>query len=243
MKNRRGKRSSQKKVINNLIFAGVNPAGIRSKWPTWRKIVTQSGARLWTMQETKSAQANQLKMDDFVIYERIRTNKEGGGVAIGAKKDLNPVLIAEGEENVEAISIDINLAKIVISCTSAYGPQQRDTAMNKFEFWEYLDKMADSAWNEGKGFYLQGDLKSWLGSDVIPCDPNIQNENGKLFHNFLRRHNQLTVVNSLPVCRGLITRQRDLINGKFERSIIDFFVVCTRVLPYVTEMVIDEANK
>ena len=56
------------------------------------------------MQETKSAQANQLKMDDFFfIYERIRSNKEGGGVAIGAKKDLNPVLIAEGEENVEAI--------------------------------------------------------------------------------------------------------------------------------------------
>ena len=243
MKNRRGKRSSQKKVINNLIFAGVNPAGIRSKWPTCRKIVTQSGARLWTMQETKSAQGNQLKMDDFVIYERIRTNNEGGGVAIGAKKDLNPVPIAEGEENVEAISIDINLAKIVISCTSAYGPQQRDTAMNKSKFWEYLDKMASSAWNTGKGFYLQGDLNSWLGSDVIPCDPNIQNKNGKLFHNFLRRHNQLTVVNSLPVCRGLITRQRYLINGKCERSIIDFVVVCTRVLPYVTEMVIDEANK
>ena len=93
MKSRRGKRSSQKKVVNNLIFAGVNPAGIRSKWPTWKKIVIQSGARLWTMQETKSAQANQLKMEDFIIYEKIRSNKEGGGVAIGAKKDLNPVLL------------------------------------------------------------------------------------------------------------------------------------------------------
>ena len=118
LKTRRGKRFSQKKVINNLIFAGVNPAGVRSKWPTWVKIINQSGARLWTMQETKSAQANQLKMEDFIIYERIRSEQDGGGVAIGAKKDLNPVLIAEGEENVEAISIDITLAKI--KCSRIY---------------------------------------------------------------------------------------------------------------------------
>ena len=195
------------------------------------------------MQETKSVQANRLKMDDFVIYERIRSEREGGGVAIGAKKDLNPVLIAEGEENVEAITIDITLAKMIISCTSAYDPQQRDSAINKSNFWEYLDNMAEIAWNEGKGFYLQGDLNSWLGSTVIPGDPNIQNENGKLFHNFLRRHPELVVVNSLPVCKGLITRQRDLVNGKCEKSVIDFVVVCTRVIPYITEMVIDEARK
>ena len=82
-----------------------------------------------------------------------------------------------------------------------------------------------------------------LGSDIIPGDPNIQNENGKLFNNFLKRHPQLVVVNSLPICRGLITRQRDLINGKHEKSVIDFVVVCTHVLPYITEMVIDEAKK
>ena len=118
----------------------------------------------------------------------------------------------------EAISIDITLSKIVISCTSAYGPQQRDSARNKSKFWDYLDKMADSAWNEGKGFYMQGDLNAWLGSDIIPCDPNIQNENGKLFNRFLKRHPELIVVNSLPVCKGLITRQRSLISGRCEKK-------------------------
>ena len=77
---------------------------------------------------------------------------------------------------------------MIISCTSAYGPQQRDSAINKSNFWEYLDNMAEIAWNEGKGFYLQGDLNSWLGSTVIPGDPNIQNENGKIFNKFLKNH-------------------------------------------------------
>ena len=226
-----------------LIFAGVNPAGARSKWTTWKKIIRQSDASLWTMQETKCSQANQLKMDDFIIYEKVRDTKEGIGVAIAAKKVLNPVLISEGEDDIETISIDIHPSKMVISCTSAYGPQQRDSLEKKSRFWEYLDKVTDVAWKEGKGFYLQGDLNAWLGSDIIPGDPNIQNENGKLFNGFLKRHPQLNVVISLPVCQGLITRKRDLMSGKSEKSVIDFVVVCSCVLPYVTEMIIDEANQ
>ena len=96
---------------------------------------------------------------------------------------------------------------------------------------------------KAKVFYLQGYLYAWLGCGVIPGDPNNQNESGKLFHNYLTRHAQLSVVNSLPICRGLITRKRDLVNGRKEKSIIDFVVVCTHVLPYVTEMVIDESNQ
>ena len=83
---RRGKRLSNKKISKVLVFAGVNPAGVRSKWPTWRKIVSQSNTSVWTMQETKSSEPNKLKMEDFIIYEKVRVHKEGGGVAIAAKK-------------------------------------------------------------------------------------------------------------------------------------------------------------
>ena len=181
------------------------------------RVITESGANVWTMQETKCSQSNQLKMEDFIIYDKVRGEREGGGIAIAAKKALNPVLIAEGENEVEAITIDIHPSKIIISCTSAYGPQQRDSTSKKLKFWEYLDNIAYNSWRDGKGFYLQGDLNAWLGSDHIPGDPNIQNDNGKLFHNFLRRHPELTIVNSLPLCRGLITRKQDLVNGKMNK--------------------------
>ena len=149
------------------------------------------------MQETKSAETNKLKMNDFIIYEKVRELKEGGGVAIAARKNLNPVLTAEGDNNVEAISIDIHPSKIVISCTSAYGPQQKDNIDKKSKFWAYLDKMVDDAWKEGKGFYLQGDLNAWLGPTYISGDPNNQNENGRLFQSFLNRHKQLIVCDFL----------------------------------------------
>ena len=182
-------------------------------------------------------------MENFVVYERLREKSEGGGVAIAAIRELNPTLVSQGENDVEAITIEIHPKNIVISCTSAYGPQMKDHIEKKHEFWKYLEDVVEKADKEGKGFILQGDLNAWLGPEIITGDNHEQNENGKLFHMFLKKFPQLTVVNSLPLCEGLITRSRKLVTGKVEESSIDFYVVCSRVLPFVLSMIIDENNK
>ena len=82
----------------------------------------------------------------------------------------------------------------------------------------------------------------WAGNDIIPGDPRPQNRNGKLFQEFLERNSHLTIVNSLSICEGLITRRR-VKDGVLEESVLDFFVVCDLVLPHVTKMVIDESKK
>ena len=101
-----------------------------------------------------------------------------------------------------------------------------------------MDEEAKLADREGKGFLLQGDLNSWLGSDIIANDPRPQNNNGKRFSTFLQ-YNNLTLVNASKSCKGLITRSRTTKEGKVQKSIIDFFVVCNRLLPYVTDTIID----
>ena len=111
----------------------------------------------------------------------------------------------------------------------------------KDSFLEYLDEEAKLAKSEGKGFLLQGDLNSWLGSEVIPNDPRPQNNNGMRFNNFLESNN-LIVVNALNNCKGLITRTRNK-EGETQKSIIDFFVVCKRLIPHVTDMIIDNQKR
>ena len=59
---------------------------------------------------------------------------------------------------------------------------------------------------------------------------------------FLKRNPNLLVVNGLPQCKGLITRSR-MKEGKLEESILDFFVICSRMLPYFTRMVIDDKKQ
>ena len=92
------------------------------------------------------------------------------------------------------------------------------------------------------GLVIQLDGNLWAGQNLIPGDPRPQNRNGKLLENFLKRNPHLYIVNSLPICQGLITRRR-LKDGVKEESILDFFIVCSRILPHITKMVIDEEKK
>ena len=63
------------------------------------------------MQETKCSQVGQISLDGFYTYEHVRTNKEGGGVALSAHKDLQPTFISDGGKGVEAIPVDIHLKR------------------------------------------------------------------------------------------------------------------------------------
>ena len=65
------------------------------------------------------------------------------------------------------------------------------------------------------------------------------NNNGKMFKEFLEKFPHLTVVNSLDICEGVITRSRDTIK-KNERAVLDFFIVCDKMKQFIKKMIIDE---
>ena len=80
-----------------------------------------------------------------------------------------------------------------------------------------------------------------LGPTIIEGDVNAQNANGKLFCDFLERNTHLTI-NSLSLCDGKITRMRKTTKA-VEKSILDVFITCDKVLPYITSMTIDEKRE
>ena len=49
--------------------------------------------------------AGKLKLENYIVFELIRQDREGGGLAIGCAKDLQPVWVREGNDYVEALSI------------------------------------------------------------------------------------------------------------------------------------------
>ena len=90
---------------------------------------------------------------------------------------------------------------------------------------------------------IQMDSNAWLGNNTIPGDPNLlQNSNGKMFSRFLERNKNITLVNSMSICEGVSTRQRttDLLN---EKSVFDVFLVCERLLPFVSRLYIRLVRK
>ena len=215
-------------------MTGFNPDGAKSKMTTIRKLVRETKASVVTMQETKSQQIGQIKLDGYFTYELVRSNRDGGGIALSALEELQPTFVCDGGDEAEAITICIQLRHMAIFVTSAYGPLETAIIARKKAFWKYLTERAQEAKACGKGFIIQGDLNSWLGSKIIPGDNHDQNRNGKLFQAFLEQ-NKLTCVNSLSLTKGLITRSRKYL-GEIKESTIDFYVVCERVLPFISSM-------
>ena len=204
----------------------MNSAGLKSKLTTFKKVIADLEPSVFFIEETKYQDSGKLKLgNNFLIYELIRQGKNGGGLALGCHKDLHPVWVREGNNFVEALSVEIFLKNMKIRCCVAYGPQETDSVEKKEAFWNYLDADVLEASKSGAGFILHCDGNLWAGSSVIPGDVRPQNKNGKLFEEFLKRNPSLSVVNTLPQCQGLITRSR-MKDGKLEESILDFFIVC-----------------
>ena len=236
---RRGKRNSIKIYNKNFKWIGNNIAGAQSKWATLKRLIRIKSPAILTLQETKFQIAGKHRLDGYVVYEHLRTEKTaGGGILMAIMQELSPAFVRDGGDYVEALTVDITVKQMQIACTTAYGPQEKDSKDKKSRFWDYLDEEAKRAEKEGKGFILQGDLNSWLGKEHISKDTRKQNENGKLMADFLER-NQLTVVNGLELCKGSFTRIQKQ-KGTCEKSILDFFVVCERIISNVTDMIIDE---
>ena len=63
-------------------------------------------------------------MDQYTIFEAIRTNKNNGGTVIGIHKNLKPVLTEEYSGDFELLVVEVNINKGNIRVISGYGPQE-----------------------------------------------------------------------------------------------------------------------
>ena len=124
----------------------------------------------------------------------------------------------------------------------AYGPQEKDCIERKHKFWERLSTEVEEAQENNLAFILQMDGNLWAGKEIIKNDVHDCNQNGKLFHEFLKKYPHLIFVNSLDLCKGLITRRRKTTRG-LEEAVLDFFVICNKISRFLMKMTIDEEKK
>ena len=195
-------------------------------------MLTKVSSSIFFLQETKMRRIGKIKTQHsskYQIYEVLRKSKGGGGLAIGVLKDLNPVWVSEGSDEIEIMVVEFELSGLKIRLINAYGPQEKEKVSIKSQFWDRLDSEITQAESVGCAVILQMDGNLRAGSEIIPDDPNPQNYNGKFLANFLENHPNMSVVNSLPVCEGTITRRRQTKNG-LEESNLDFFLVCDRII-------------
>ena len=93
-----------------------------------------------------------MKIENYVIFEKVRSKKEnGGGLAIGCIPELKPMWVREGDDLVEALSIDIFVKNMKIRCCVGYGCQEGDSIEKKDKFALCAKIMARISYLEVEG--------------------------------------------------------------------------------------------
>ena len=110
----------------------------------------------------------------------------GGGLLTAVKHELEPVLIHQGEDEVEIMIVEVTNGSKKIRIFNVYGPQELDVSTQiKLNFWQNLEKEIISAYDSDCEIMIQLDANAKVGPNVIPNDPNSQSENGRLMMDML----------------------------------------------------------
>ena len=223
----------------------MNAAGLASKLLSLDVMLRELEPSIFMIQETKLYKQGKIKIDQtkkYAVYELNRKNSRGGGLCLGVLHTLDPVWIAEGDDDSEFLVVGVTLGRYSVRAICGYGPQLNDTLERKQKFWADIEAQVRDAELNNAGVIIQMDSNAWLGDSVIKGDPNNQNKNGELLMEFINRNPILNIINGTDFCKGTITRQRKTKIRK-EESILDLFIVCDKLKPYITEMKIDEERR
>ena len=123
---------------------GVNSAGLFSKLNSLDSVLKEVQPTVFFIQESKFKQQGKIKTENarnYQIFELLRKESGGGGLAIGALHDVEPVWLSEGDDTVEVLVIQVRFGELVVRCVGAYGPQETDSIDRKQKFGkDYLKK-------------------------------------------------------------------------------------------------------
>ena len=127
-KNRRSLRKNKiSSCSTQLKLVGVNCAGLTSKLDSLNYLLGSVRPSIFFLQETKRKKQGGWKIQNgsnYQIFEMLRKEKVGGGLAIGVVPELNPVWISEGNDEVEVLVVQVEIQQLKLRCLTAYGPQK-----------------------------------------------------------------------------------------------------------------------
>ena len=217
---------SKHSVTNNLCLVGVNANGIQSKLNSLNHIISQLNPSVICLQETKCKKVGRVKIESkgYIVFELLRKQSGGGGLATLVKADLSPVWVAEGDDLVEILVVDIHIDSRSVRIINCYAPQECDSMERKIAFWARLHNEIFEAEEARISVIVQFDSNMHAGSDIIKNDPIKQIINGRLFAEFLSNNPSIILANNSEKCEGDITRER--VKGKkTEKAILDLILI------------------
>ena len=247
MKNKRTRRGrGGNRKCKNLPFkiVGNNCAGLKGKIDSFKNLLMNCSPAIVMLQETKLYKRGTIKFNQFQCFEKLRSEKEGGGLMTLIHKNMDPVIIptkSQSKMGLNVLVIEANIRNMKIRFINAYGVQECAAIEEKLEFYSIIEEEILIALSSKRMVCIAMDANAKLGKKYILGDTHEISNNGRILLNLVERLN-LVVVNSTRKCQGTTTRMRNVKN-KLEESIIDYFIVCQDFYLIINSMEVDTKRK
>ena len=125
----------------------ANAGGLGKKIHSLKHELTETNSQIFTIQESHFRTKGRLKINDYMIFESIRKNKEKGGSLLGIHNSLQPVLIEEYSDSFELIVAEIRVSGKEVRVMCGYGPQESWSSDEKMPFFVALgDLKSKDGW-------------------------------------------------------------------------------------------------
>ena len=207
-KKRRGRGRKKLKGNNKVkLFSiiGNNINGLKAKIDSLQSVVNIFSPSVICLQETKLRSKGIWKAKGFRTFERLRKGF-GGGLLTAIDEDLSPVLLSEGEGDLEILVVQLTVGGRNMRIINCYGPQEDQALEVVFNFWQKVEKEILDSKRGNCSIILETDANAKIGSSIIKGDPHEMSRNGKLFLEMIKRQG-LIVLNAESKGVGIVTRQ------------------------------------
>ena len=174
------------------------------------------------IQETKLKRKSQFNCDGYRSFPTIRGDS-GGGLLISCLSSLDPVLIFEGSSECEVLVVQIKLNDMQIRVIAGYGPQECAPLIVREAYRNTVEEQIVRAYLSGTSVLIAEDSNAKLGPLWIKGDPHEMSDNGRLLAEMIGRQ-ELSIINNSSKCTGGPITRRRMVNGREEKSCIDFIL-------------------
>lgn len=211
-----------------------NVRGIKGKKESLIEIINEYKPQMFVITETLLKSNTGTKIDGYTFYGKAREGKNGGGVGVLVRNDINETTAPHiTERNIEIIWISVRRKKLPPLLIAAYyGKQESRTSKDEIEReMALLQEEIEEMKKEGELIIMMdGNAKlDILGEGV--------SRNGKLLMQ-VTEEAKLEIINKSEKCEGKVTRQNT--KNLEEKSAIDFVMTTENAAKWIQKMSVDE---
>ena len=232
----RTKNKKTKPESEQLKILYTNANGINGKINSLTTAMSEYGCNVACIAETKLA-GQPPNIPGYTWETRNRNNKQGGGVAIITKQNLNNHTnrVTEIEDqNQEIIWIEIKNGKQKTYIGTYYGLQEHAPIEEVEREMSQITTQINTLKQKGR-IILTGDFNAKLEINTNNTKQN-ESRNGKILNDLIK-NTDLTPISIKPD-RGIWTRVNR--NNPNEKSVIDYILTDRKTAEQIEEIIVDE---